>query len=325
MREWNLRHMTWPEINVAVKERRVVLIPVGAIEQHGPHLPIDMDNLAVEAICERAGRKGSDLLLVAPPIHYGFNEHNMDFPGTVTAEPFTFASYCRDVAHSFGRMGFQRVIFVNGHGSNAHLLELAARQATLLNKAWVASLSHWDLVREEFAKIRESVFPGGVAHACELETSIYMHLAPGRVRMDKIRTGVREQGKYFWEDLMGGSPVKFTDWRSKATKSGVGGDPTVATAEKGRKVIAAAVDALIDVAREFRDLYWGERTNLCVGEPATPEKGSRAGGRRRGGKIGRMAPRPRARPTPRESATDREITEQGNGGRRPAGPRGRRP
>jgi len=277
MPEWDLRHLTWPEVNVAVKERRVILIPVGAIEQHGPHLPLDMDNLAVEAICERAGRLAPDLLLVAPPIHYGFNEHNMEFPGTVTADAFTFVNYCRDVAHSFGRMGFQRVIFVNGHGSNAHLLELAARQATLLdqNKSWVASLSHWDLVREEFAKVRESVFPGGVAHACEFETSIYLHLAPGRVRMDQIRNGVRRQGKYFWEDLMAGSPVKFTDWRSKATKTGVGGDPTLATAEKGKRMVEAAANALIEVAREFRDLYWGERTNLCVGQSATAEKGNR--------------------------------------------------
>lgn len=299
MREWNLRHMTWPEINVAVKQRRVVLIPVGAIEQHGPHLPLDMDNLAVEAVCERAGRKAPDLLIVAPAIHYGFNEHNMDFPGTVTAEPFTFVNYCRDVAHSFGRMGFQRVIFVNGHGSNAHLLELAARQATLLNMAWVASLSHWDLVREEFGKIRESVFPGGVAHACEFETSIYMHLAPGRVRMDKIRNGVRKQGPYFWEDLMGGSPVKFTDWRSKATKTGVGGDPTLATPEKGRKMVEAAVTALIAVAREFRDLYWGERTNLCVGQPATAagvpasRRRQRSNATPRRGVVARAARRPR--------------------------------
>jgi creatinine amidohydrolase len=291
MRKWDLRHLTWPEINLAVREGRVILIPVGAIEQHGPHLPLDMDNLAVEAICERAGGRAPDLLLVAPPIHYGFNEHNMDFPGTVTADAFTFVNYCRDVAHSFGRMGFQRVIFVNGHGSNAHLLELAARQATLLNKAWVASLSHWDLVREEFAKVRESVFPGGVAHACEFETSIYLHLAPERVRLDKIRNGVRQQGKYFWEDLMAGSPVKFTDWRSKATKTGVGGDPTLATAEKGKRMVEAAADALIEVAREFRDLYWGERTNLCVGEPATPEGGRKTALRRKRQHTARPATR----------------------------------
>jgi creatinine amidohydrolase len=289
MREWNLRHMTWPEVNVAVKQRRVVVIPVGAIEQHGPHLPLDMDNLAVEAICERAGRKAPDLLLVAPPIHYGYNEHNMDFPGTVTADAFTFVNYSRDVAHSFGRMGFQRVIFLNGHGSNAHLLELAARQATLLNKAWVASVSHWDLVREAFAKIRESVFPGGVAHACEFETSIYLHLAPEYVRTDKIRNGVRRQGKYFWEDLMAGSAVKFTDWRSKATKTGVGGDPTLATPEKGKKMIDAAVEAFIAVAQEFRALDPGERANLCVGEPATSESGKASVSRRGKRTEGRRA------------------------------------
>jgi creatinine amidohydrolase len=281
MAEWNLRHMTWPEITAAARSRRrVVLVPVGAIEQHGPHLPVDTDNLAVEAICEQAARAAPGLLVLAPPVHYGYNEHNMDFPGTVSVDPFAFVTYCRDVAHSFGRMGFDRVLFVNGHGSNAHLLELAARQATLQEQAWVASLSYWDLVRDAFAKVRQSVFPGGVGHACEMETSLYLHLAPERVRKALIRNGVRKQGRYFFEDLLGGAPVKFTDWRSKATRSGVGGDPTLATPEKGRITLEAAVAGVIAVAREFRAIYWGERRAI----------GDRDGARPRG-----RAPRGRSR------------------------------
>ncbi len=257
-----LAKLTWDEVADAAKARRVVLIPVAAIEQHGPHLPVDTDNLSVTTVCERAAAVAPDLLLCAPPIHYGFNEHNMDFPGTVTVDAEHFVHYCTDVAKSFGRMGFRRVVFVNGHGSNAHLLEQAARMATLQSPAKVASVSYWALVDQEFTAIRESVYPGGTSHACEFETSIYLELDPEHVKRDKIIPGVREHTKYFWEDLLGASPVKFTDWRSTQTSTGIGGDPSLATAEKGRVIIAAAVAKIAEVAREFRDLHFGERQSF---------------------------------------------------------------
>lgn len=265
--DYLLAKMTWEEVSEAVVARRVVLLPVGAIEQHGPHLPVDTDNLLVTTVCERAAASAPDLLICAPPIHYGFNEHNMDFPGTVTVDPEHFVHYCTDVAKSLGRMGFRRVLLVNGHGSNAHLLEQVARQATLQNPAKVASVSYWALVVEEFSAIRESPFPGGTSHACEFETSVYLALAPAHVRKDRIIPGIREQTKYFWEDLMGASPVRFTDWRSTQTETGIGGDPTVATAEKGAKIVAAAAARIVEVAREFRDLRFGERRSFIPDVP----------------------------------------------------------
>jgi creatinine amidohydrolase len=262
-----LAKMTWEDVNEAAKARRVVLLPVGAIEQHGPHLPIDTDNLSVETVCLRAAEGAPDVLVCAPPVHYGFNEHNMDFPGTVTVDAEHFVHYCTDVAKSFGRMGFRRVLLVNGHGSNAHLLEQAARLATLGSPAKVASLSYWALITEEFAAIRESPFPGGTSHACEFETSTYLYLDPRHVKRDRIAPGIREQRKYFWEDLMGGSPVKFTDWRSTQTDTGVGGDPTLATAEKGERIVEAAAARIIEVAREFRDLPIGPRKSFIAVRP----------------------------------------------------------
>ena len=77
------RRMRWEEVREAARERRVALVPVAAIEQHGPHLPVDTDNLAVETVCELASERRPDLLICLPPIHYGFNRHNMDFPGTI--------------------------------------------------------------------------------------------------------------------------------------------------------------------------------------------------------------------------------------------------
>lgn len=263
----SLAKMTWEDVREAALARRVVLVPVGAIEQHGPHLPVDTDNLSVTEVCERAAAAAPDLLLCAPPIHYGFNEHNMDFPGTVTVDPDHFVHYCTDVAKSFGRMGFRRVLLVNGHGSNAHLLEQAARLATLQSPAKVASVSYWALVVEEFSAIRESPFPGGTSHACEFETSVYLALDPEHVRRDRIVPGIRAQTRYFWEDLMGASPVRFTDWRSTQTETGIGGDPTLATAQKGMKIVEAAAARLAEVAREFRDLHIGERKSFLPDVP----------------------------------------------------------
>lgn len=262
-----LAKMTWADVREAALARRVVVVPVGAIEQHGPHLPVDTDNLSVTTVCERAAAAAPDLLLCAPPMHYGFNEHNMDFPGTVTVDPDHFVHYCTDVAKSFGRMGFRRVLLVNGHGSNAHLLEQAARLATLQSPAKVASLSYWALIVEEFGAIRQSPFPGGTSHACEFETSVYLALDPGHVKRDRITSDIRAQTKYFWEDLMATSPVRFTDWRSTQTETGIGGDPTLATAAKGEQIVAAAAARIVEVAREFRDLHLGARKSFIPEVP----------------------------------------------------------
>jgi creatinine amidohydrolase len=256
------RKMTWPEVRESAKARRVVLLPVAAIEQHGYHLPVDMDNLAVETICEDAAKRNPELVVCAPVIHYGFNEHNMDFPGTISVSPQSFVNYCIDVAHSFSRQHFERILLVNGHASNGHLLESVARQVTLKGPAKCASVSYWDLIVEEFERIRESEYPGGANHAGEFETSIYLHVEPDGVQRDKMIRDMRSRTKFFYEDLMGGPAVRFTDWRSIQTNSGVGGDPGLATAEKGKTIVEAAIKTILDLAAEFRDLNFGQRTDL---------------------------------------------------------------
>src|SRR6476620_8037827 len=197
------RSLTWIEARERDEQRSVIIIPVAAIEQHGHHLPIDVDNVLVEHVTDEAALRSAGAILVAPMIHYGFNEHNMGFPGTISIRENVFLDFCYDVAHSFTRQGFDRIIFVNGHGSNQMLCNLAARRINNTTRALAGAVAHWALAREAVDRLRESEFPGGMAHACEFETAMYMYLKPDLVQRDKMtpRETPSRINQFIFDDL----------------------------------------------------------------------------------------------------------------------------
>jgi creatinine amidohydrolase len=268
-----LETMTWPEARRAAENGgRVVLLPVGAIEQHGPHLPVDVDNRIVTWLCNEAARRWPEGIVSVPPIHYGFNEHNMGFPGTVTVGIEPFIHYVTDVCLSFVRQGHTRVVLVNGHGSNAPLCQLVARRVVNESQdALAAAINHWDLAADLAARIRETPV-GGIAHACEYETSWYLFLAPEAVRMElAVSDMLVRRTDYIWVDLMAGrGPAALTDdWSRVSNGSGVEGDPTTASAEKGRRYAEEEVTHLIQFCRQFQALSVAPRRNYTArgGDP----------------------------------------------------------
>jgi creatinine amidohydrolase len=250
------RTLTWPEVKQRAAEGAVIVIPVAAIEQHGYHLPIDTDNVLVEHVTEEAARRSEGRILTAPMIHYGFNEHNMGFPGTINVRETVFIDFCYDVAHSFVRQGFDRLVFVNGHGSNQMLCNLAARRINNTTRALAGAVAHWALAREAVDQLRESEFPGGMAHACEFETAMYMYLKPELVEKDKMvpRETPSRVNKFVYDDLFGSGPVHMVNRWSRLTRTGVEGDPMLASPEKGKAFAECAIQNLIEFAREFRKM-----------------------------------------------------------------------
>src|SRR5260370_33999424 len=116
-----------------------------------------------------------------------------------------------------------------------------------------------DLIR----KARESVFHGGMSHACELETSVYLYLNESAVQMDKAEKEIGfHKSKYYWHDLAGGPPVRMVEWWSRISQSGTIGDPTLATREKGKLWFEATVEAMIEFVREFRAFEVRPRLDL---------------------------------------------------------------
>lgn len=270
--------LTWPEVNEAVAMGKVILLPVGSTEQHGRHLPLDVDNLLATGVCLEAGRRRPGRILVAPTIPYGFNIHAMDFPGTIHVASDHFIEFCLDVVKSFAYHGFKRIVIVDGHGSNEHLLEFVGRRAVLETDALVASFMWWNMLRADPAflpSVRESVFPGGAAHACEIETSLYLHLCPEKVRMELAEDGFTFHNQhgatgFRWFDAFGAGPVRLVEWTSSYTPSGVVGQPTLATAAKGARILDEAVRHLLAWADEFHAYQGGPRVSHHATPPSSP-------------------------------------------------------
>jgi creatinine amidohydrolase len=260
-REHRYERLTWPEINAAVAQQKVIVLPVGSIEQHGHHLPLDVDSRLAGAVCEAAGAQAPELMLVLPTMMYGYCHHVMDFPGTITIQPTTFVNVLLDIARSVAYHGFKRIVIVNGHGSNHPLVEQAGRQTNLQTDALCCTLSWWQLVADSWnAEVRESG-PGGCAHACELETSMYLALDPAGVRTDRIQGALPrfmtdDQGgeRWQWTDLtLGAGPATIVGWTSSVSETGTAGAPELATTEKGELVFAHAVERLVALVRWLRD------------------------------------------------------------------------
>lgn len=251
--------LTWPEMRAAIAARKVVLLPFGAVEDHGYHLPLNTDNVIVEAICLEAARRSPQDMLVMPTISYGLDEHHMDFPGTISIAPDHLVNYVADVAISVARHGFTHILIVNGHGSNRPIADLAARKTVLATGAICGAIApnaavNKTLSEPELSQGRRSE-PGGIAHAGEYETAMMLYLRPELVQMDKA---VKEIGqlklKYFNWDYPEPSAITWNDWWSRMSQSGVCGDPTVATAEFGQRLFEATVERLLELVREFRTI-----------------------------------------------------------------------
>ena len=125
--EFRYNRLTWPEVNEAVAAKKLVILPTGSTEQHGRHLPLDVDLFLCESVCLEVGRRAAGRVLILPPIPFGLNLHHIDFPGTIHIEPETFIAFCLNVTKSLAYHGFEKILLVNGHGSNSPLIDLTAQ------------------------------------------------------------------------------------------------------------------------------------------------------------------------------------------------------
>ncbi len=217
---------SWKDVAAGIARGLIAILPVGAVEQHGPHLPLLTDTVLAAGVARRIAESTEALLL--PAIAYGDAWTAEGWAGTLSLSPDTLRATVTDLGRGLHRMGVRGLVTVNGHFGNREPIALAARTLVELG----LPVLHLDYPHLEAlaAEHMESKPAGpGFYHADEVETSMMLALAPESVRLDRAQPEYPD-----FPPLFGSEPMKL----SAFNKSGVFGDPRPATAEKGEALIA---------------------------------------------------------------------------------------
>lgn len=245
------RKMSSPEVGEAVKSIKIVIVPVGSIEPHGPHLPLDTDLTTIEYLAEKSvleARKETSkaIAVIAPSLPYGVTLQ-MDWPGHVFLRPTTHIDLLCDIGNCFTKMGFRYVVFLNACGGNIDVVNVAINimKANWREKGnFIAVGSIWSYPEG----LARNSGPGGMGHACEVETSIELVLDPEHVHMEKaVNEHMRHPSPRISLDFDAIQPFNWPVHFSTMTKSGVIGDAKEATPENGKKIIEANIKRIAEI------------------------------------------------------------------------------
>ena len=241
--EW--RKLRADQLREQARLDALVILPIASLEQHGPHLPVEVDSMLGETIAARTAEKlqtRGQPVLVLPVLWTGLSEHHMSFGGTVTLDNAAFASLVEGVITSVLRHGFKRIVLLNAHGGNENALRAITDDLTPKLGVPIVQFTYWYAAAVQIAKILET--QGGLSHACEAETSMMMAVRPELVAADRIPLA-KSNTTPDVADVVGGGVYM---WRSIGSRSGSGviGNPEAATPEKGERLFDAISTALAD-------------------------------------------------------------------------------
>lgn len=247
-------YLTWTDIQeMPDKENVVIIQPVGAIEQHGPHLPIIVDSAIGSAVIGKALAKldANIPAYALPPLYYGKSNEHWHFPGTITLSAETLLTVLTEMAESIYRAGFRKLVLMNSHGGQPQIMEIAARDIHQKYEDFlVFPLFTWRVphIARELVSPKELEF--GI-HAGDAETSLLLSILPEQVKMDRA---VAEYPQGLPEDSLLSMEGKLPfAWVTRdLTKSGVLGDATVATKEKGDRLLESVSEGWV---RVIQDIY----------------------------------------------------------------------
>jgi creatinine amidohydrolase len=248
------RRLRADQLRELARENAIAIVPVGAMEQHGPHLPVEVDSLLAETIALQTARLMAKTapVVVLPCLWTGISEHHMSFGGTISLRFATFSALLTDVCDSLVRHGFRRIVLLNGHGGNDNGLRVIADELASVLKVSVVQLTYWHAAVHPIAVLLDR--QKRLQHACEAETSMLMALRPELVATDRFELA-EVPCTPDTHALIGPG---FYRWRSLAAMatSGVVGFPTAASAEKGRRLLEAITTYL--AARLISPELWAQ-------------------------------------------------------------------
>ncbi len=240
---------TWPEIEAYLKTVDTVILPCGAIEQHGPHLPLDVDYFDAKYMAFKVAEACKDPKpLVLPPIPFGVSYHHDGFKGTLSVTNDALSKFVYDLGMSLAKNGVKKIIILNGHGDNAPTLSYAAQMINRDAKIFVGV----DTGETSDVDLAGMVETPNDAHAGEIETSTTLAIRPEMVQMDKAL----ESTLKFGSDYLDFDDDRSISWyvrTDKISESGIMGDATKGTKEKGEKMWAVMIKNMVRFVESIKN------------------------------------------------------------------------
>lgn len=246
MPSYLLTRMTWPEVEAALKTVKIAIIPLGAHEQHGPHMEESCDAVLAEEMAKRLAERLYPEAVVTPTINMGISPHHLHFPGTISLEPSTLIAVLRDMIVSLKKHGIHNVLVLNSHGGNQSTLGVASDVLTRELEVGFYYAKTTASAKDVMDRTLESKLYG---HSCEREVSEALYLAPHLVRPDKLEKGDIREGR--WRRLRPGNPLQGYYYYDEMTRNGCIGDATKASREIGEEIVETALDRLAGAVKEL--------------------------------------------------------------------------
>ena len=254
-----LAQLSWPEIESGFF--RVCVVPLGSLEQHGLHLPLWTDTAIISEVARRVEQRLPEQVVLAPVQPIGHSPRHARF-GCVSLELEAYMELIGNLCRSLAAMRFCRIFLLNGHaGNEAPCRAAMCKLKTEMPDVRIAFASYWTLAAEAFSRIRTSA-PGGMGHACEMETSIMLALHPEQVNLARAKDdGTAGQTGYRLLDMLRPQPYYMVRNFDELSATGTLGQPSHASAEKGTQFLDAAVEAVCRLAEAFAagGLEFGDR------------------------------------------------------------------
>jgi creatinine amidohydrolase len=255
-----LQNVRWPDL--AGLAGRIFVVPLGSLEQHGPHLPLFTDSLIIGHVASRVEELHSEEIVSLPVQWLGHSPHHRRF-GSVSLDLMPYIQMISGVCRSLVEMGARKILLLNGHGGNDIPCKAAQRELKsefeALRDLYIVYATYWNLAAERFGQIRSSPV-GGMGHACEMETSVLLAKNPELVDMSKAKHGgPSPESGYRHTDMLKPPPFSLINEFDEISENGVIGTPELASVAKGEQFLDAAVEGVTALLKEMRGWQFQEK------------------------------------------------------------------
>lgn len=246
---WN--DMTREEIKQQADKNGVVLVTIGATEQHGPHLPVKVDNMIVEAIAERSVAKASHSIpiILGPNIPFGYSHHHFRYAGAISLSIHTLMTVLKEVLASIIKSNIKKIFILNSHGGNDEIIRLAAKEIHYEHDdIWIGAASYWNLAEPALSRYKKDIALHDVGHAGQFETSLMLAIDPSLVHLDRLEGETKKRAT---SELAFSSVIQMKSESIWEKMDGYSDEPYRATKEIGEDLLQLISDGVSDALQAF--------------------------------------------------------------------------